>query len=142
MLLLQLTDGVQTLEAMEYQPIPALSTTLKPGVKLQLQGQITCRLGLLLLKPGNIKVLGGEVEELGERHSQGKVLCRALGLPEEEPPGPVPPIFCDVDYGGLLWGILRCDDCLGCKWVSSSLALVHCHMLYGASVVKLHSCSH
>uniref|UniRef100_A0A673Y7M3 RecQ-mediated genome instability protein 1 n=1 Tax=Salmo trutta TaxID=8032 RepID=A0A673Y7M3_SALTR len=88
MLLLQLTDGVQTLEAMEYQPIPALSTTLKPGVKLQLQGQITCRLGVLLLKPGNVKVLGGEVEELGERHSQGKVLCRALGLPEEEPQGP------------------------------------------------------
>ncbi|XP_038857361.1 recQ-mediated genome instability protein 1 [Salvelinus namaycush] len=84
MLLLQLTDGVQTLEAMEYQPIPALSTTLKPGVKLQLQGQITCRLGVLLLKPGNVKVLGGEVEELGERHSQGKVLCRALGLPEVE----------------------------------------------------------
>ncbi|CAB1319458.1 unnamed protein product [Coregonus sp. 'balchen'] len=88
MLLLQLTDGVQSLEAMEYQPIPALSTTLKPGVKLQLQGQITCRLGVLLLKPGNVKVLGGEVEELGERHSQGKVLCRALGLPEEEPQGP------------------------------------------------------
>ncbi|KAJ8005969.1 hypothetical protein DPEC_G00123400 [Dallia pectoralis] len=88
MLLLQVTDGVQSLEAMEYQPIPALSATLRPGVKLILQGQITCRLGVLLLKPGNVKVLGGEVEELGERHSQGKVLCRALGLPEEEPQGP------------------------------------------------------
>ncbi|XP_010875085.1 recQ-mediated genome instability protein 1 [Esox lucius] len=87
MLLLQVTDGVQSLEAMEYQPIPALSTTLRPGVKLLLQGQMTCRLGVLLLKPGNVKVLGGEVEELVERHCQGKVLCRALGLPEEEPQG-------------------------------------------------------
>ncbi|XP_029916645.1 recQ-mediated genome instability protein 1 [Myripristis murdjan] len=84
MLLLQVTDGVQSLEAMEYQPIPALSTALRPGVKLQLQGQIVCRLGMLLLGPANVKVLGGEVEDLVNRNSQGKVLCRTLGLPEEE----------------------------------------------------------
>ncbi|XP_042344103.1 recQ-mediated genome instability protein 1 [Plectropomus leopardus] len=84
MLLLQVTDGVQSLEAMEYQPIPALSTALRPGVKLQLQGQMVCRLGMLLLGSTNIKVLGGEVEDLVERNKQGKVLCRTLGLPEEE----------------------------------------------------------
>ncbi|KAL0979692.1 hypothetical protein UPYG_G00188320 [Umbra pygmaea] len=87
MLLLQVTDGVQSLEAMEYQPIPALSTALRPGVKLLLQGKMSCRLGVLLLKPGNVTVLGGEVEDLVERHSQGKVLCRALGLPEEDTQG-------------------------------------------------------
>ncbi|XP_059194165.1 recQ-mediated genome instability protein 1 [Centropristis striata] len=84
MLLLQVTDGVQSLEAMEYQSIPALSTALRPGVKLQLQGQIVCRLGMLLLKPSNIKVLGGEVEDLVERNNQGRMLCRTLGLPEEQ----------------------------------------------------------
>ncbi|KAK5871105.1 hypothetical protein PBY51_004004 [Eleginops maclovinus] len=84
MLLLQVTDGVQSLEAMEYQSIPALSTALRPGVKLQLQGKMVCRLGMLLLGPSNIKVLGGEVEELVERNTPGKVLCRTLGLPEEE----------------------------------------------------------
>ncbi|KAM8886362.1 recQ-mediated genome instability protein 1 [Spinachia spinachia] len=122
MLLLQVTDGVQSLEAMEYRSVPALSTALRPGVKLQLQGQMVCRLGMLLLGPPNIKVLGGEVEDLVERNNQAKVLCRTLGLPEEEqqergevqpaalqgnqeveeqvervPVGPVP----DSGYGGL-----------------------------------------
>ncbi|XP_041642476.1 recQ-mediated genome instability protein 1 [Cheilinus undulatus] len=84
MLLLQVTDGVQSLEVMEYQPVPALSTTLRPGAKLQLKGRMVCRLGVLLLGPSNVKVLGGEVEDLVERNHQGRVLCRTLGLPEEE----------------------------------------------------------
>ncbi|XP_073321636.1 recQ-mediated genome instability protein 1 [Pagrus major] len=84
MLLLQVTDGVQSLEAMEYQSIPELSTALRPGAKLQLRGQMVCRLGVLLLGPSNIKVLGGEVEDLVDRNNQGRVLCRTLGLPEEE----------------------------------------------------------
>ncbi|XP_035515064.1 recQ-mediated genome instability protein 1 [Morone saxatilis] len=84
MLLLQVTDGVQSLEAMEYQSIPALSTALRPGVKLQLHGQMVCRLGVLLLGPSNIKVLGGEVEDLVDRNNQGRVLCRTLGVPEEQ----------------------------------------------------------
>ncbi|KAM7018504.1 recQ-mediated genome instability protein 1 [Tautogolabrus adspersus] len=84
MLLLQVTDGVQSLEAMEYQPIPALSTALRPGAKLQLKGKLVCRLGVLLLGPSNVNVLGGEVEDLVERNNQGRVLCRTLGLPEEE----------------------------------------------------------
>uniref|UniRef100_UPI0037E7FF0D recQ-mediated genome instability protein 1 n=1 Tax=Semicossyphus pulcher TaxID=241346 RepID=UPI0037E7FF0D len=84
MLLLQVTDGIQSLEAMEYQPIPALSTALRPGAKLQLQGRMVCRLGVLLLGPSNIKILGGEVEDLVDRNNQGRMLCRTLGLPEEE----------------------------------------------------------
>ncbi|CAL8346128.1 unnamed protein product [Lota lota] len=84
MLLLQVTDGVQNLEAMEYQTISALNTSLRPGVKLQLQGQMVCRLGVLLLGPQNVKVLGGEVEDLVDRNNQGRVLCGALGLPAEE----------------------------------------------------------
>lgn len=97
----QVTDGVQNLEAMEYQPIPALSTalrwetdlgnicfwlirnvkrvwyfTIRPGVKLQLQGQMACRLGVLLLGPSNVRVLGGEVEDLVDRNNQ--VVCDSV----------------------------------------------------------------
>lgn len=88
MLLLQVTDGVQNMEAMEYQPISALSAALRPGVKLRLQGDIPCRLGVMLLGPTNVKLLGGEVEDLVDRNHQGRVLCRALRLPEEEQPQP------------------------------------------------------
>uniref|UniRef100_A0A8C7Z9E2 RecQ-mediated genome instability protein 1 n=1 Tax=Oryzias sinensis TaxID=183150 RepID=A0A8C7Z9E2_9TELE len=84
MMLLQVTDGVQSLEAMEYQPIPALSASLRPGAKLQLQGQMVCRLGVLLLGPSNVKILGGEVEELVDRNNMGKVLCRTLAIPEDQ----------------------------------------------------------
>lgn len=83
MLMLQITDGVQYLEGIEYRPIPALSANLPPGTKLQVVGMVMVRLGVLLLKPENIRVLGGEAEELMETYSQGRVLCRTLGLPEE-----------------------------------------------------------
>ncbi|CAI9568545.1 unnamed protein product, partial [Staurois parvus] len=62
MLMLQLTDGTQNVQGMEYQPLPALHVGLPPGTKILLQGTISCRLGVLLLKPDNVKVLGGEVE--------------------------------------------------------------------------------
>ncbi|XP_003974877.1 recQ-mediated genome instability protein 1 [Takifugu rubripes] len=91
MLLLQVTDGVQSLEAMEYQSIPALSAALRPGVKLQLHGNMVCRLGVLLLGPSNVKVLGGEVEDLVERNNQGRVMCRTLGLPDEGGEAPSAP---------------------------------------------------
>ncbi|XP_034026336.1 recQ-mediated genome instability protein 1 [Thalassophryne amazonica] len=84
MLLLQITDGVQSLEAMEYQPIPALNADLRPGMKVQLQGRIVCRLGMLLLGPSNIKILGGEVDDLVDRNNQGRMLCRTLGVPEPQ----------------------------------------------------------
>lgn len=86
MLMLQLTDGVQSLEGMEYRPIPTLNANLPPGTKLQLVGPVAVRLGVLLLKAENVKVLGGEVEQLLEIHSQSRVLCGTLGLPEETHP--------------------------------------------------------
>lgn len=39
-------------------------------MKLQLHGNMVCRLGVLLLGPSNVKVLGGEVEDLVERNNQ------------------------------------------------------------------------
>lgn len=44
--------------------------TIRPGVKMQLQGKIVCRLGVLLLGPANVTLLGGEVEELVDRNNQ------------------------------------------------------------------------
>uniref|UniRef100_A0A3B5L735 RecQ-mediated genome instability protein 1 n=1 Tax=Xiphophorus couchianus TaxID=32473 RepID=A0A3B5L735_9TELE len=91
-LLLQITDGVQSLEAMEYQSIPALSSTLRPGAKLQLQGKMVCRLGVVLLGPSNVKILGGEVEDLVERNTQVKY-----------------PVFCNKNDHNFIY-FLVCED--------------------------------
>ncbi|XP_063769864.1 recQ-mediated genome instability protein 1 [Pseudophryne corroboree] len=86
MLMLQLTDGTQNIQGMEYQSVPALHSGLSPGTKILLQGIISCRLGVLLLKPENIKVLGGEVEALVEEYAQDKVLSRLIGMEENPMP--------------------------------------------------------
>ncbi|XP_006008963.1 recQ-mediated genome instability protein 1 [Latimeria chalumnae] len=82
MLMLRLTDGIQQLQGMEYQPVPFLHASLPPGTKILLQGNIPCRLGVLLLKPENVKVLGGEVEALVEENAQERILARHIGEPD------------------------------------------------------------
>lgn len=82
MLMLQLTDGIVQVQGMEYQPIPALHSHLPPGTKILIYGIISFRLGVLLLKPENVKVLGGEVDALLEEYAQEKVLGRLLGEPD------------------------------------------------------------
>ncbi|XP_063311066.1 recQ-mediated genome instability protein 1 [Pelobates fuscus] len=84
MLMIQLTDGIQQIQGMEYQPLPMLNCNLPPGTKILLQGTIVCRLGVLLLKSENMKVLGGEVEALGAEYTQDKILSRLIGV-EENP---------------------------------------------------------
>lgn len=79
MLMLQLTDGVTHIQGMEYQSIPALHSGLPPGTKILVRGCILFRLGVLLLKPENVKVLGGEVDGLSEENAQEKVLARLIG---------------------------------------------------------------
>ncbi|KAM7093593.1 recQ-mediated genome instability protein 1 isoform 1-T5 [Molossus nigricans] len=82
MLMLQLTDGIVQVQGMEYQPIPALHSHLPPGTKILIYGIISFRLGVLLLKPENVKVLGGEVDALLEEYAQEKVLGRLIGEPD------------------------------------------------------------
>ncbi|XP_052013265.1 recQ-mediated genome instability protein 1 [Apodemus sylvaticus] len=89
MLMLQLTDGVTQIQGMEYQSIPALHSGLPPGTKILVHGHILFRLGVLLLKPENVKVLGGEVDGLSEEYAQEKVLARLIG--ELDPTVPVIP---------------------------------------------------
>ncbi|KGL80858.1 RecQ-mediated genome instability protein 1 [Tinamus guttatus] len=87
MLMLQLTDGVHQIQGMEYQPVPALHSNLPPGTKITVQGKVAYRLGVLLLKPENVRLLGGEVDGLLEEYSQERVLARLIG--EAENPNPV-----------------------------------------------------
>ncbi|NWS67349.1 RMI1 protein, partial [Crotophaga sulcirostris] len=82
MLMLQLTDGMCQIQGMEYQPVPVLHSDLPPGTKITLQGNIMYRLGVLLLKPENVKLLGGEVDTLLEEYSQERVLARLIGETE------------------------------------------------------------
>ncbi|XP_053432608.1 recQ-mediated genome instability protein 1 [Nycticebus coucang] len=82
MLMLQLTDGIVQMQGMEYQPISALHNDLPPGTKILIYGNISFRLGVLFLKPENVKVLGGEVDALLEEYAQEKVLARLIGEPD------------------------------------------------------------
>ncbi|XP_003475120.1 recQ-mediated genome instability protein 1 [Cavia porcellus] len=82
MLMLQLTDGLVQIQGMEYQSISALHSDLPPGTKILIYGNISFRLGVLLLKPDNVKVLGGEVDALLEEYAQEKVLSRLIGEPD------------------------------------------------------------
>ncbi|KAJ7335578.1 hypothetical protein JRQ81_013519 [Phrynocephalus forsythii] len=82
MLMLQLTDGIHHIQGMEYHPIPVLCGTLPPGTKVMIQGKVPYRLGVLLLKPENVRLLGGEVDSLVEEFAAERVLARLIG--EEE----------------------------------------------------------
>ncbi|XP_075405957.1 recQ-mediated genome instability protein 1 [Tenrec ecaudatus] len=79
MLMLQMTDGILQIQGMEFQPIPTLHSGLPPGTKILIYGNISYRLGVFLLKPENVKVLGGEVDALLEEYGQEKVLARLIG---------------------------------------------------------------
>nr|XP_020668498.1 recQ-mediated genome instability protein 1 [Pogona vitticeps]XP_020668499.1 recQ-mediated genome instability protein 1 [Pogona vitticeps] len=85
MLMLQLTDGIHHIQGMEYHPIPALYSTLPPGTKVMIQGKVGYRLGVLLLKPENVRLLGGEVESLVEEFAAERVLARLIGDEENGP---------------------------------------------------------
>uniref|UniRef100_A0A8C3I9Y3 RecQ-mediated genome instability protein 1 n=1 Tax=Chrysemys picta bellii TaxID=8478 RepID=A0A8C3I9Y3_CHRPI len=87
MLMLQLTDGIHQIQGMEYQPVPVLHSNLPPGTKITIQGKTAYRLGVLLLKSENVKLLGGEVDALLEEYAQERVLARLIG--EAENPNPV-----------------------------------------------------
>lgn len=66
MLKLKLTDGVKTISAFEYRPIPCLSHCLPAGTKVVIKGDLLVRYGMMLLQSHNIEVLGGEVRRLEE----------------------------------------------------------------------------
>lgn len=86
---LTLTDGVQEVDAIEYQFIPTLNLNLTPGIKIRLVGPITVRRGKIMLETRNVKVLGGEVEEILVSNATENILARHLGFPENPNPATV-----------------------------------------------------
>ena len=46
--------------------------------QIQVFGNVQCRLGVLLLSPQNVRVLGGEVDALVQENNQDAMLARAL----------------------------------------------------------------
>jgi len=67
MMLLTLTDGQQTVEAMEHQIIKVIPDVIEPGTKIQIFGPVPVRRGILMLSPNNVRMLGGAVDEIKEQ---------------------------------------------------------------------------
>ena len=82
--MLTVTDGVQTVEAMECEPISSLPDVIKPGCKIQITGPVTVRRGIICLKEGSVRLLGGEVEEMQEKFSLKKILQQKIRKDERE----------------------------------------------------------
>lgn len=78
---MELTDGHRTVTAMEYKPIPFLTTKLPPGTKMLLVGPMRCVNHVLFLEAKNISILGGEVEALLVSNAFENVLLRKLNRP-------------------------------------------------------------
>lgn len=78
---LELTDGIQTVVAMEYKPIACLNTKLVPGCKILLTGPLQCINKVFLLEPRNVKLLGGEVSKYEIENAFENVLLRQLNRP-------------------------------------------------------------
>lgn len=83
---LTLTDGKQVIQAMELKPISFLNTKLQPGVKVLIIGPVKVSNKIILLEEKNIKVIGGEVEELLIKNAYENVLLRLLKRPETKTP--------------------------------------------------------
>ena len=78
-MMLTLTDGQTTVEAMEHQTVRCLPDVIAPGTKLQLLGPVTVRRGILLLTDTNTRLLGGEVDEIKEQFSLQTILQQKIG---------------------------------------------------------------
>jgi len=83
MLKLCFTDGGQMAYALEYRHIPALSVVkTHPGTKIILSN-VQVKRGLLMLKPENIQILGGGVQDLINKHLQIRKQSVKNLLPQE-----------------------------------------------------------
>ncbi|OQV20125.1 putative Tudor domain-containing protein 3 [Hypsibius exemplaris] len=94
MLKLRLTDGAQTITAVEEDKITYLSVSTPPGTKVMLMGPVSLSCGFWLIQSHHIKLLGGSVPHMlrsWEIHRdvviQGKRLTRADDRPEWVPFG-------------------------------------------------------
>jgi len=79
MMMLTLTDGQQTVEAMEHQTVKQLPDVIQPGTKIQIMGPVHVRRGIILLTGNNVRMLGGVVEEIQEKFSLQNILQQKIG---------------------------------------------------------------
>ncbi len=87
MLRLYCTDGLnESVPAVEYKPIHTLSLLTPPGTKIAIR-DVWVRRGMLMLVPGGVQILGGEVQPLIAQEKQRKMefVARLTGklLPQE-----------------------------------------------------------
>lgn len=94
MLKLELTDGHQTVVAMEYSTIPCFKTQLMPGIKILLTGPMRCVNHILFLEAKNVQLLAGEVSTMTVENAYENVLRRILNQPMNTNP--------KMDYAGLV----------------------------------------
>merc|ERR1719427_2405335 len=74
--MLTVTDGFQTLEAMEHKVSRDIPDVVEPGMKIQVMGPVTVRRGIMMLT--NVRMLGGVVEELAEQFSLQAILQQKI----------------------------------------------------------------
>ncbi|XP_015121888.1 recQ-mediated genome instability protein 1 isoform X2 [Diachasma alloeum] len=86
MMQLFLTDGIQDVSAIEYQPIRFLKDIILPGFKIMIKGPVACRRGVILLDESSIMEVGGEVEHLLISNATENIFARALNMPENPDP--------------------------------------------------------
>ncbi|KAK6026873.1 hypothetical protein OSTOST_07142 [Ostertagia ostertagi] len=80
MLQFTVSDGETDLRAIEYYSIKRFSLLTKPGSKILLIPPVSCRKGVLLLKPENVQLLGGDVESLFMAGRPLQVMAEKLGI--------------------------------------------------------------
>ncbi|CAG8578111.1 309_t:CDS:2 [Scutellospora calospora] len=83
MLKFQLTDGYQSVDAIEYKPLSNLNLLTPIGIKISVSKALILR-GVLLLGPENITVLGGYTEEHRSINAIKIRLLKQLGIPITE----------------------------------------------------------
>jgi len=83
---LQLTDGFKTVAAMEMKHIACLNTKLTPGIKVLIIAPVQVVNHIIMIKAENIKIIGGEVEELITVNAYENVLLRLLNKPTTKTP--------------------------------------------------------
>ena len=81
MLKLELSDGHKRVIAMEYRPIPGLSTKVTPGCKILLKGPIKVLNKVLFLEANNVKILDGELDTLLITNALENMLLKQLNRP-------------------------------------------------------------
>lgn len=77
LLQLDLTDGQATLQALELEPVPALSLNVAPGSKIFFKAEkLQLMHGFLLLRSNELQLLGGRVDALYEKWEFARTMLK------------------------------------------------------------------